>query len=589
MNKLTGHGRPSPRLVGEVGHHYEDIDTGDIYECRIASEFSPTHGWPVGGYVWERRAKGEDIREIYGSGGSGGSSVQPDWNQNDETAPDYVKNRPFWTSDPVEEIVVPLQNIEINDDYDVYEDGTVEVWLSGTDYPDDGGNGGIARSRFDDGNWFVVTFDGVEYKYVPGYTDDGYLMVYPESGENDRFEFALDYYGVDLGDDVFVDCCSPIFWINPSVVGAKHTVQIKHYGISRYQINARYIPHDDMKLDCYNPVASGSFSLGRLEGSSVGGYSVAVGDNVVASAACSHAEGGYTAVVGNTSTFPVYDWWDTFEPASGRDCHAEGYKSVATGHASHAEGLGTWVKSRACHAEGMYTIAGSDYQHTQGKFNVEDTKNTYAHIVGNGSNDARSNAHTLAWNGTATFAGAVTGTGADYAEYFEWVDGNPNHEDRIGLAVTLEGDKIRLANADDDILGIVTGTAMIIGDNAEWEWRQKYLVDDYGRVVTEMVEEFEGVINEETGEREKVSIGFVPRPTLNPDFDSAKDYIRRSDRPEWETIGMIGKIHVTDDGTCTVGGYAAVRSNGIVTASVEKTNMRVMKRIADNVVLVLMK
>lgn len=33
-------------------------------------------------------------------GGTGGSGVQPDWNQNDETQPDYVKNRPFYTGEP---------------------------------------------------------------------------------------------------------------------------------------------------------------------------------------------------------------------------------------------------------------------------------------------------------------------------------------------------------------------------------------------------------------------------------------------------------------------------------------------------------
>ena len=32
--------------------------------------------------------------------------VQPDLNQNDETAPDYVKNRPFYTGDPVETVLV---------------------------------------------------------------------------------------------------------------------------------------------------------------------------------------------------------------------------------------------------------------------------------------------------------------------------------------------------------------------------------------------------------------------------------------------------------------------------------------------------
>ena len=41
------------------------------------------------------------------AGGNGGSqsSVQPDWNQNDDTQPDYVKNRPFYT-DAVETVLV---------------------------------------------------------------------------------------------------------------------------------------------------------------------------------------------------------------------------------------------------------------------------------------------------------------------------------------------------------------------------------------------------------------------------------------------------------------------------------------------------
>ena len=36
---------------------------------------------------------------------SSGGGVQPDWNQNDETAADYVKNRPFYTGDPVEAVL----------------------------------------------------------------------------------------------------------------------------------------------------------------------------------------------------------------------------------------------------------------------------------------------------------------------------------------------------------------------------------------------------------------------------------------------------------------------------------------------------
>ena len=34
------------------------------------------------------------------------NSVQPDWNQNDETQPDYVKNRPFYTGDRVETVLI---------------------------------------------------------------------------------------------------------------------------------------------------------------------------------------------------------------------------------------------------------------------------------------------------------------------------------------------------------------------------------------------------------------------------------------------------------------------------------------------------
>lgn len=63
MNKITGNGRPTVHTHGEVGQYYEDLETGDIYECRRSSEFSPLHGAPVGGYIWELRMRGEDRRE----------------------------------------------------------------------------------------------------------------------------------------------------------------------------------------------------------------------------------------------------------------------------------------------------------------------------------------------------------------------------------------------------------------------------------------------------------------------------------------------------------------------------------------------
>ena len=45
---------------------------------------------------------------------AGGVGVQSDWNQNDETAPDYIKNRPFYTGDPVETVLVEESTVSFS-------------------------------------------------------------------------------------------------------------------------------------------------------------------------------------------------------------------------------------------------------------------------------------------------------------------------------------------------------------------------------------------------------------------------------------------------------------------------------------------
>ena len=46
--------------------------------------------------------------------------VLPDWNQNDETAKDYIKNRPTWTSDTVMEIAYGEYTSEFHEDLGIY-------------------------------------------------------------------------------------------------------------------------------------------------------------------------------------------------------------------------------------------------------------------------------------------------------------------------------------------------------------------------------------------------------------------------------------------------------------------------------------
>ena len=57
------------------------------------------------------------INEVRQTGGGG---VQSDWNQNDETAADYVKNRPFYTGDPVETVLVEESTVSFVEDSGLY-------------------------------------------------------------------------------------------------------------------------------------------------------------------------------------------------------------------------------------------------------------------------------------------------------------------------------------------------------------------------------------------------------------------------------------------------------------------------------------
>lgn len=94
--------------------------------------------------------------------------------------------------------------------------------------------------------------------------------------------------------------------------------------------------------------------------------------------------------------------------ASGRCSHAEGMETTASSEASHAEGEGTVASGVVSHAEGLSTIAAGKYSHSEGKYNMEDKNNLYVHIVGGGTADwKRKNIHTLDWNGNANYSGDV--------------------------------------------------------------------------------------------------------------------------------------------------------------------------------------
>ena len=183
------------------------------------------------------------------------------------------------------------------------------------------------------------------------------------------------------------------------------------------QIDANYLKNKCLKDDvaiknsitigtrnAENDIGLYSFSNGRLN--TAGPNSHAEGLRCTASGVDSHAEGYRATALGENSHAE-----GNSTEASGNASHAEGEYTAASGNASHAEGSNTIASGYNSHAEGSGTIAKGDNSHTQGKYNIEDTNNKYAHIVGNGTYSARSNAHTLDWNGNAWYAGKLSQEG----------------------------------------------------------------------------------------------------------------------------------------------------------------------------------
>ena len=141
------------------------------------------------------------------------------------------------------------------------------------------------------------------------------------------------------------------------------------------------------------------------------------------------------------------------------------------------------------------------------------------------SNNANDTEIYLRGDGYVFADGTYSSAGADYAEYFEWSDGNSNEEDRRGYTVVLDGNMIRKATSDDDaslIIGVVSAHASVVGDADMDSYKHKYLRDDFGSY-------------QRDAEGERI---------LNPNYDENIEYTSREFRREWETIGMMGKLRI---------------------------------------------
>ena len=184
----------------------------------------------------------------------------------------------------------------------------------------------------------------------------------------------------------------------------------------------------------------------------------------------------------------------------------------------------------------------------------------------------------------------VVPSGSDYAEYFEWADGNPNNEDRVGYFVAFDNeDKIKKASPNDEyILGVTSSNPSILGNSDTIDANSMYLKDDFGRTIYELQPEMEFVDGGSMIPKmdKDGNIHYIELPKSNPNYDPDVKPKHRSELPEWSPIGMLGILTVRDDGNCQVNRYCTVGENGIaVTATSSSINKyRVIKRRTNNII-----
>ena len=145
------------------------------------------------------------------------SGVQPDWNQNDETQPDFVKNRPFYTGDPVETVLVEESTVSFVDDGGTYTGQLISTFSATV------------------GDTYKVSWDGTIYECTCVNFDDiaaiGNLSIWGDGTDTGEPFLMMVYNGKSI--DIFTTDTS-----------ASHTFSISGDQTPIVKIPAKYIDKD---------------------------------------------------------------------------------------------------------------------------------------------------------------------------------------------------------------------------------------------------------------------------------------------------------------------------------------------------------
>lgn len=347
--------------------------------------------------------------------------IQPDWNQNDSTSVDYVKNRTHY-----EEEILQWVEYEIwNDDQPllltegqrckilyntIYDDTFVEFYNYDEDQPY------ILTVENNNGTLYIGDLNKSIYPFYITATNKDINFQWERSISLKSIHILLEENStiVHKLDSKFIPGVQIIPINQDGTMTAEDFLSLNDGFYIIYNAPFEYanglVRVNDGCWICYDwayyydtmSIIDGQFTA--IDYGPLDGFGYEEADKII----------GRQGTGNNAEIFNDY----LNNIASGNWSHAEGYNTFASGTSSHVEGDSCKSIGPESHAEGLGTIAEAEAQHVQGKFNISDEDWAYAHIVGNGfDNSNRSNAHTLDWSGNAWFAGNIKigGTGQNDA------------------------------------------------------------------------------------------------------------------------------------------------------------------------------
>ena len=255
-------------------------------------------------------------------------------------------------------------------------------------------------------------------------------------------------------------------------------------------------------------------------------------------------KGGFSG--GSTGAAAIAQRSAVIASTGGSYAHSDRSWLAGVGAGSHAHGS----RSSVMNSLESETLPGAYCQTIVNSRGVKSPGN-YHFLLGYGTDGAKYENTTVdisTTSGNIKTKGTVS-SGQNFGDYAEYFESQSGQEIKNGYMVALDGRYIRKANSNDIPIGVISGTAGVVLGNQMFHHKDKFLKDEFGVTLTEWT------TKEWQDDKGNWYSEEVETPIPNPDFVEKEDYEARSERPEWNVVGLMGQVFTRIDSTVSVNDY----------------------------------